>query len=92
MLLEEISEKKSLDDLTRVAENDTDSVTTRVVDIDSETKYITDKKNQKIIMPRRSGRIKRPTDHYEANIVVPDTNDEDSNTYEEAMINTEKEK
>ena len=43
-------------------------------------------------MPRRSGRIKRAPDHYEANIVVPDTNDEDPSTYEDAMMDTDKEK
>ena len=29
---------------------------------------------------------------YEANIVVPDTNDEDPSTYEDVMIDTDKEK
>ena len=29
---------------------------------------------------------------YEANIVIPDTNDEDPSSYEEAMVDTDKEK
>ena len=41
LLLEEISEKKTPDDSTRVVEKGTDSVTIRVVDIDNETKNIT---------------------------------------------------
>ena len=40
--LEEISEKKTPDDSTRVVEKDTDFVTTIVVDIDSEIENITD--------------------------------------------------
>ena len=40
MLLEEIFEKKTPDDSTRVIEKGTDSVTTSV-DIDNETEYIT---------------------------------------------------
>ena len=43
-------------------------------------------------MPRRSGRIRRPPERYEANIVVPDTNDEDPSSYEEAMMDSDKEK
>ena len=43
-------------------------------------------------MPRRSGRLKRPLDCYEANIVVPDTNDEDPSSYEEAVMDSDKEK
>ena len=42
-------------------------------------------------MHRHSGRIKRPLECYEANIVVPDTNDEDPNTYKEAMMDIDKE-
>ena len=45
LLLEEISEKKIPND------------STRVVDIDNETENIT---GQKVIMPRRSRRIRRP--------------------------------
>ena len=56
VLLEDILERKSQNDTTRVVENDTDSMTTRVVDIDNETDNITDFSNQKVIMPRRSGR------------------------------------
>ena len=43
-------------------------------------------------MPRRSGRIRRPPERYEVNIVVPDTNDEDLSSYEEAMMDSDKEK
>ena len=65
-------------------------MTTRVVDIDNETKNIIDKPSQKDIIPRRSERIRRPLDRYEANIVVPNTNDEDLRTYEDAMMDTDK--
>ena len=85
-------ERKSRNDATRVVDKDTDSVTTRVVDIDNETKNITYLSNQKVIIPRRSGRIRRAPDRYEANIVVPDTNDEDPSSYEEAMMDSDKEK
>ena len=91
-LLEDVLENRSRDDTTRVVDNDTDPMTTRVVDINNETKNITDFSSQKVIMPRRSGRIKRPADRYEANIVVPDTNDEDPSSYEKAMMDSEKEK
>ena len=43
-------------------------------------------------MPRRSGRIRRAPDRYEANIVVLDTNDEDPSSYKEAMMDSDKEK
>ena len=43
LLLEEISEKKTPDDSIRVVENDTDPVTTRVVDMDIEIENNTDK-------------------------------------------------
>ena len=89
LLLEEISEKKIPDDLTRVVEKVTNSVTTRVVDIDNETENIT---GRKVIIPRHSEKIKRPLERYEANIVVPDTNDEDPSTYEDAMMDTDREK
>ena len=75
VLLEDSMERKSRNDTTRVVDKDTDFVTTRVVDIDNETENITDFSNQKVIMPRRSGRIRRAPDRYKANIVVPDTND-----------------
>ena len=52
-------------------------MTTKVVDIDNETKNIT---GRKVIIPRRSGRISKPLECYKANIIVPDINDEDSNT------------
>ena len=65
---------------------------TRVVDINNETKNITDFSNQKVIMPRCSGRVRRHPDRYEANIVVPDTNDEDPSSYEEDMMDFDKEK
>ena len=87
LLLEEISKKITPDDLTRVVEKGTDSVTTRVVNIDNKTKNII---GRKVIMPRRSGRIRRPLECYEANIVVPDANDEDPSTYENAMVDTDK--
>ena len=68
-------------------------MTIRVVDIDNEIENITDNKpSQKVIMPRRSGRIRRPPECYEANIVVLDTNNEDPSTYEDAMMDTDKEK
>ena len=40
LLLEKISKKKTPDDSTKVVENGTDSVTTRVFDIDNETENI----------------------------------------------------
>ena len=67
-------------------------MTTRVADIDNETENITDLSNQKVIIPRCSGRIRRALDRYEANIVVPDTNDEDPSSYEEAMMDSDKKK
>ena len=67
-------------------------MTTRVVDIDNETENIIDIPSRKAIMPRRSGKIKKPLKCYEANIIVPDTNDEDPSTYEDAMMDTDKEK
>ena len=90
VLLEDVLEKKSQNDTTRVVDEDTDSVTTRVVDIANETENITDFSNQKVIMPRRSGRIRRAPDRYEANIVVLDTNDEYLRSYEEAMMDSDK--
>ena len=56
LLLEKISEKKTLSDSPRVVEKGTNSVTTRVVDIDNEIENTTDKPSQKVIMPRRRGR------------------------------------
>ena len=92
VLLEDVLENKSQDDMTRVVNKDTDSMTTRVVDIDNETNDTTDFSSQKVVIPRRSGRIRRTLEHYEANIVVPDTNDEDPSSYEEAMMDSDKEK
>ena len=89
LLLEEIFEKKTPNDLTRVVEKGTDSVTIRVVDIDNEVKNII---GREVIIPRRSRKIRRPLEHYEANIVVPDINDEDPSTYKDAMMATDKEK
>ena len=89
LLLEEISEKITPDDSIRVIETSTDFVTTRVVDIDNETENIT---GRKVIIPRCSRRIKRPLERYEANIIVSKTNDEDPSTYEDAMIDIDKEK
>ena len=43
-------------------------------------------------MPRRSGRLRRPPDHYKANIAIRDTNDEVSSSFEEAMMDSDKEK
>ena len=54
--------------------------------------FRSDKPSQKVIIPKRSGRIRRSPERYEANIVVPDTNDEDPSTYEDAMMDTDKEK
>ena len=67
-------------------------MTPRVADIENKTENITDKQNQEVITPRCSGRIRRPLDCYEANIIVPDTNDEDPSTYEDAMMDIDKEK
>ena len=90
ILLEDSMERKSRNDATRVVDKDTDSVTTRVVDIDNKTKNITHFSNQKVIMPRGSGRIRRAPDRYEANIIVPYTNDEDPSSYEEAIMDFDK--
>ena len=62
VLLEDSRERKSRNDATRVIDKDTDSVTTRVVDIDNETENITKFSNQKVIIPRHSGRIRRAPD------------------------------
>ena len=78
--------------MTKVVNKDTDSVTTRVVDIDNETENITDFSNQKVIIPRRSWRIRRAPDRYEANIVVPHTNNKEPSSYEKAMMDSDKEK
>ena len=91
VLIEDFFEGKSRNDATRVVDKDTDSMTTRVVEIDNETKNIIDFSNQKVIMPRRSGRIIIAQNRYEANIVVPDTNDEDPSSYEKAMMVSDKE-
>ena len=82
---------KSQDDMTRVVNKDTDSMTTRVVDIDNETNDITDFSSQKVVIPRRSGRIVRQPDRFEAHVVVPDTNDEDPNSFKEAISDADKE-
>ena len=92
LLLEEIFEKKSLDDSSRVVEKGIVSMTISVANIENETDNITDKSSQKVRMPRRSERIRKPPNRYEANIIVPDTNDEDPSTYKDAMIDTDKEK
>ena len=92
VLLEDSMERKSRNNMTRVVDKDTDFVTTRVVDIDNEIENITDFSNQKVIIPRRNGRIRKAPDRYEANIVIPDTNDEDPSSYEEAMMDSDKEK
>ena len=92
VLLEDVLEKKPQNDTTRVIENHTDSISTRVVEIDNETENITDLLNRKAIMPKRSGRVSRPPDRNEANVVVPDTNDEDPSSYEEVVMDFNKEK
>ena len=43
-------------------------------------------------MPRHNGRNRRTPDRYEANIIVLDTNNEDPSSYEEAMMDFDKEK
>ena len=43
-------------------------------------------------MPSHSGRIRRAPDRYEANIVVPNTNDEDPSSYKEPMRDYDKQK
>ena len=85
VLLKDSLEGKSRNDVKIVIDKDTDYVTIKVVDIDNETKNITDFLNQKVIMPRRSGRNRKAPDHYETNIDVLDTNDEDPSSYEEDM-------
>ena len=90
VLLEDSMERKSRNDTTRIVDKDTDFVNPRVVDIDNETENIKELSNQKVIIPRRSGRIRRAPDRYEANIVVPDINDEDPSSYEEAMMDSDK--
>ena len=92
VLLEDVLERKSQNDTTRVVENDMDSMTTRVVDIDNETIDTIDFSSQKVVIPRRSRRIRRPPECYKSNIIIPDTNDEDLSTYEDAMMDTDKEK
>ena len=92
VLLEEVLENKSQDDMTRVVNKDTDSMRTRVVDIDNETNDTIDFSSQKVVIPRRSGRIRRPPERYEAIIVVPDINDEEPSSYEETMMYSDKEK
>ena len=76
--------------MTRVVNKDTDSITIRVVDIDTKIDIITDFSNQKVIICRRSGRVRRPLDCYKDNVIVPDTNDEDLSSFEEAMIDSDK--
>ena len=92
VLLEDVLERKTQNDTTRVVENDTDSMTIKVVDIENETDNITDFLNQKVIITRRSGRVRSPPDRYEANVVVPNTNDEDPRSYEEVILDFDKEK
>ena len=41
-------------------------------------------------MARYSGRIKMPLERYKSNIVVPNTNDKDLSTYEDAMVDIDK--
>ena len=83
--------RKSQNNTTRVVKNNTDSMITRVVNIDNETDSITNFSNQKVIMPRHSRRVRRPLDRYEANVIVPDTNNEYPSSYEEAMMDSDKE-
>ena len=59
VLLEEVLERKTRNDMTRVVEEDTDLMTTRVIDIDHEIDNITDFLNQKVIMPRCGRRVRR---------------------------------
>ena len=42
------------------------------------------------VLPRRSGRVIRKPDRYEANVIVTDTNDEDPASYQEAMVDPDK--
>ena len=92
VLLEDSLEGKSQNDATRVVDKDANSVTIIVIDIVNEIENIIDFSNQKVIMPRCNGRIRRAPDRQEANIIVPNTNDEDQSSYEEAMMDSDKEK
>ena len=62
VLLKDVLEKNSRNDTTRVVDNDTDFMTTRVVNIDNETDNITDFSNQKVIIPRHNRMVRRPLD------------------------------
>ena len=42
------------------------------------------------VLPRRSGRVIRKPDRFEANVIVTDTNDEDPASYQEAMVDPDR--
>ena len=61
----------------------------RVVNIkeeEEETIYL----SQKVVESRHSGREIRLSKRYKINIIVPDTNDDDPSSFEEAMVDAEK--
>ena len=65
------------------------SGSTRVVNIIEEEEETIDL-SQRVVEPRRSGREIRLPKCYEINIIVPDTNDDDPTSFEEAMVDTDK--
>ena len=62
-----------------------------VVEIENETENTTEK-GQEVMELRCSGRTMRLLKRYEVNIVVPETNNEDPNSYEDTMKDTDQEK
>ena len=67
------------------------SGSTRVINIrEEEEEEETIDLSQKVVEPRRSGREIRLLKCYEINIVVPDTNNNDPISFEEAMVNVDK--
>ena len=95
MLIEEMLGNSSPIQLTRVVEirgketNPSLSGLTKVVNIREEEEETTDL-SQKVIESRRSGRKIRLPKRYEINIIVPDTNDDDPSSFEDAMIDADK--
>ena len=95
MLIEEILGHSSLMQPTRVVEirgeetNPSLSGSTRVVNTREEEEETTDL-SQRVVEPRRSRREIRLPKRYEINIVVPDTNDNDPTSFEEAMVDADK--
>ena len=65
------------------------SRSTRVDDAREEEEENTDL-SQMVKLPRRSGRVIRKPDRCEANVIVPNTNDEDPASYQEAMVDPDR--